>query len=400
MLQSQRKQQNGVACKKKANEEKWLFLAKRMTAQGGAHTGPSSGDLRYNPTVGNVWLDASHRDLSQRSYALSKTLHSRTNCTRMRCQRVWRGTAKEDLIRQPEFRQRKVKVWREGYYTMLQITQLDSWTDFEKTMEAGLLAETQQMRTGPYLYRGHPDANWHLQTTLERSAVPNLTARAYFRMMRRIQTEIETFTGRNWDMPSEVAFLEDLAGTPANSRNPAYSYMAYLRHFGFPSPFLDWTYSPFVAAYFAFRDITNKAESVAIYAFLWASELGTVRVSDQAQIFPIAVSSRNNQRHYLQQSVYTVCLSKANGSLHYAGHEDPRMIAEDSGEFITKYILPASERVTALHSLEAHNINGYSLFGSEESLLDTLFLRTYRNAHIAKQIFSPAGDQDDSAWWH
>ena len=73
-----------------------------------------------------------------------------------------------------------------------------------------------------------------------------------------------------------------------------------------------------------------------------------------------------------------------------ASHEDPHVLGEEDGvlggEAITKYILPVSERVTALHSLDAYNINSYSLFGTEESLLETLFLRDYKSRQISKNI--------------
>ena len=100
--------------------------------------------------------------------------------------------------------------------------------------------------------------------------------------------------------------------------------------------------------------------------------------------------SRNNPRHYLQQSVYTICLQNVHGKIYFSEHEDPDLTGESDRTYITKYVIPASERVTALHNLDAYNINSYSLFGSEESLLETLFLRKYVSAHKGIQE-RPAG---------
>jgi hypothetical protein len=50
-----------------------------------------------------------------------------------------------------------------------------------------------------------------------------------------------------------------------NQKVLAYSYMAHLRHNGFPSPLLDWTRSPYVAAFFAFSK--PQSDEVAIYGF-------------------------------------------------------------------------------------------------------------------------------------
>lgn len=287
---------------------------------------------------------------------------------------------------------------------MLITKELNSWSEFEKIVKADLLYRSQELTTGPNFYRGHPDSTWRLETTLERCFGPNHLVAVYYKDILRIQSHLESFTDRNWDLPSYDEYVDNLrnGGRIVNKR--IIIYMQYLRHFGYPSPLLDWSLSPFVAAYFAFRDVSNKATSVAIYDFLASSDLlmppTAELVGERPTIHPVSIDSQKNKRHYLQQSVYTICLRKVNHGVCYASHEDPRIFGATGeeqdlyhGETVVKYILPVSERTTALHTLGAYNINAYSLFGTEESLLETLFLQEYKDRQIQKNIWGDMLDE-------
>ena len=110
----------------------------------------------------------------------------------------------------------------------------------------------------PLLFRGQRDAAWGLQTTLERRGKRNMLLRDYYSVICRIKPQIEAFTKEHWDIPdflSVMRLLEDYDSFSLDLDNgnfPGQQYMVYLRHHGFPSPLLDWTRSPYIAAYFAF----------------------------------------------------------------------------------------------------------------------------------------------------
>src|SRR5262249_24504589 len=87
----------------------------------------------------------------------------------------------------------------------------------------------------------------------------------YYTLVGRIKPAIETYTDSLWHLdPAEVA--EWTRATEHFGQGiKAYEYLAHLRHNGFPAPLLDWTRSPYVAAYFAFSK--PQHEYVAIFAF-------------------------------------------------------------------------------------------------------------------------------------
>src|SRR6266403_5647100 len=145
---------------------------------------------------------------------------------------------------------------------------IHTWDQFKS--EAAQFRETA-FPLSPVLFRGQTDANWDLQTTLERSGHDETVAE-YYRLIFRVKTEVEITTRTEWDDNPSIFDLDALSRdydgfSRALANLPHYAYMAYLRHHGFPSPLLDWSRSPFVAAYFAFRADIDSERNVAMYAY-------------------------------------------------------------------------------------------------------------------------------------
>ena len=152
---------------------------------------------------------------------------------------------------------------------------------------------------------------------------------------------------------------------------PGCDYMAYLRHYGFPSPLLDWTSSPYIAAFFAYNRIDKNVENVSIYAFQEHIGLGKIATNQEPFISSFGDYVSTHKRHLLQQSKYTICTLKKGNDWYFAHHEDVAG-RDKKQDLLWKFNIPSAERIKVLRMLDRFNINSFSLFGSEESLMDMI----------------------------
>jgi len=263
----------------------------------------------------------------------------------------------------------------------MQTVDLPSWEAFEKSL-GDLVSDQARRRSKPnltvsdLLFRGHGDSSWQLRTTLQRYA-PQLTRLSdYYRYASRIKPQIETYFEREWNIPDAPEYDKFLQESAGFIGLPAYDYMIYLRHHGFPSPFLDWSRSPYVAAFFAFsHGAPPPSDRVAIYAYLEFAGNAKAGSSNEPEIVTRGPYVRSHPRHFRQQSEYSLCAVVSDGDWHYAPHEDAFRRNDPAQDLLWKLTIPYSERLKVLRELDQHNLNSFSLFGTEESLVETLALR-------------------------
>ena len=264
---------------------------------------------------------------------------------------------------------------------------LVTWEEFEEKLKE--LRRERGPHSSGLLFRGQENFGWLLKTTLERSPVEReMSFQDYYETIYRAKPAIESYTEKSWDIPdphevgSLTARVEPFVSFTAEEYKTwgrVFSYMVYLRHHGFPSPFLDWTLSPYIAAFFAFRGPV-KGEKVSIYAYREmpnAREKPKVFSSAKPTIYNLPEQYvRTHPRHFLQQCRYTFCAENNGGEWRFAPHEDVFARSDPNVDVRLKFDIPSTERLKVLRFLNDDcNINAFSLFQSEESLMETMALR-------------------------
>jgi hypothetical protein len=261
---------------------------------------------------------------------------------------------------------------------------LNSFADFDEAV-ANLKNDLKQLKQqdlvqSEILFRGQANAEWGLETTLERfNSSRIVTTNKYNSYLARAKPAVETITGKIWPFESrnETPDLGLIDWSPQN-----YEFMVYARHHGYPSPLLDWTRSPYIALYFAFAN-SLPSKDVAIFAYCsmpqgmkgggWTTDDTLVNPPVIRELGPFATT---HPRQFPQQSRYTICTQIRKGSdREYCSHELVFQNAREGQDLMYKYILSASLRFDLLDRLDHMNINGFTLFNSEDGLMSALAFR-------------------------
>jgi len=219
-----------------------------------------------------------------------------------------------------------------------------------------------------YLFRGQSEP-WRLRTSFHRTSRANL----HRFLSEDIQVLHKHLSARtrhvfNLDNPNENGAFFNL-----------------VQHHGYPTPLLDWTYSPYVAAFFAYRGITNQRAASAS-----ATDKVRILVFDQAQ--------------------WKTDLPQMRQMLHFAPHlsigeflaiENERMIPQQAASTVTNiddiesYVkfhneqngrtylwaidLPVSERQVVIQELSYMGITAGSLFPGLDGACEELKERNFES---------------------
>lgn len=251
----------------------------------------------------------------------------------------------------------------------------NNWSDFKE------LAEKSRLE---WIFRGQSNSEWELQTTLERSKI------------------VENFPEFEDELIND--FKKGVKFYLKDELQPetTLEYFSLLQHFGAPSRLLDFTKSPYVAAYFAFEQANEEIDEVAIWVVdkinLYQSsvyyfeniidymlpsknnytfdDINFDKAFEEAKkgdfncLFPTEPNNQN-QRYHLQQSIFLT-----QGNPYEPLINQLKFIKSDIlKKTFMKVTLPTSEKKRALRDMQKMNINRATLFPDLDGYAKSLLLK-------------------------
>jgi hypothetical protein len=222
--------------------------------------------------------------------------------------------------------------------------QCDSWSDFKEWTDM----IRQQGRISAF--RGHGSKSFRLRTSLQRAGRHRLE-RYCAETLPEFQAHVEAVEGTRFALSEADDYL---------------TLLGLAQHHGLPTPLLDWTRSPYVAAFFAFVDAVEWRDSrndthVRIYGL--SEDLikrSTRNTLTLPSIRPYAATLRigplRNPRLYAQQGLFMV--TNAKNVEHVLIEEG----AAKGLEYLVAVDVPISAAIEALQDLSYMGLTAATMF--------------------------------------
>lgn len=223
-----------------------------------------------------------------------------------------------------------------------------TWEEFKQKIGAG---------SSQSIYRGQTNYEWGLVHTLYRflgSEVKEYPAQKYHPSFLEAHKILNNNKISLPVPPTKAPHFTPFKGNllyPPYDGNPKevndyFTILIKLRHLGFPSPILDWSACPYIAAFFAFS-AQKLVNNVAIFALTLDKENIPTRTNFLSWGI-LTFDSKNNENHtrslrdIAQQSVYLVISRYDDGVIFLNAPINPHEI-KLPGITIKKYVISDSK---------------------------------------------------------
>lgn len=121
----------------------------------------------------------------------------------------------------------------------------------------------EEVKSGGYIFRGCAEAKYKIYNSAQRHCITNDLYTQVASIGGDIENHYVTFISnlidesKNWNN----GVVKNLFKSSKIDPNNAVAYLSLMQHFSIPSPFLDFTYDPYVALFFAIDNLNRTASN-------------------------------------------------------------------------------------------------------------------------------------------
>jgi hypothetical protein len=261
--------------------------------------------------------------------------------------------------------------------TTYAIKRINNWNQFKSFCDR---------MSDNWLFRGQPNGAWDLKSSFERTE--------FFKKYDAI----------------ELSFLADFKRGAKNflsdkeTPTDLIEWLALMQHHSAPTRLLDFTKSPYIAAYFAFENAIKENRTVSV----WAINIHIVKLrviehfnlrrddiqreltdkdfeeifynNDISCILPVE-PFQMNRRYSLQQSIFV-----SPGNTVETFMEQLKFLEDEVKKVVVKIVMPSSLKNEVLRDLQKMNINRASLFPDLDGYSNALKMKYNSMRSITEYI--------------
>jgi FRG domain len=236
--------------------------------------------------------------------------------------------------------------------TAIRYLSYGSWRELKRDL-LNELFEDGVFRSERYLFRGMGSADWKLAPAFDRRF-------GYLDADERLRVWDELI--EQWRRGcTEHGHADGSAGREVG-------LWALGQHYGLPTRLLDWSTSPYIAAFFAFKECLERLPHRFSHVALWILHLDNPVWAKDQGVEIVSAPALENVRLKNQSGKFTLSHTQ------FASLEE-YVTETGSGVALTKVVLPASEAVPALPDLDSMGINSYRVYPDLGGLAEMATMR-------------------------